>query len=124
MVAITNSPLSRLRRGIQRYGFIPSCKRFVSNTFNRVFRARLCVWMWKQGDPLIDGSGNAVIERFASVDELRSNDLDELTAGDGPGFKSRMREEFSEGGILWVAYIDGHVAGYQWKGKLRSELAL
>jgi len=117
MVAFSSRALSRIKRGIQRQGLFPSCRRFVANTFNRIFRARLCVWQWKQGDPLREGTGDMMIERLASADALCGDELNELVAGDGPGFVSRMQEEFSEGGILWFAKVDGRVAGYQWSRK-------
>lgn len=114
MVAIRSNSLSRIKRSIARYGLLPTCRHFVSKTFNRTFRARLCVWEWRQGDQLAGGSSNIRIERFTSADELSPDDLCELIAGDGSGFTSRMREEFSEGGVLWIAYVEDHVAGYQW----------
>lgn len=114
MVAIVKNSLARLQRGIRRHGFWPSIRRVASQKFNRLFRARLCVWVWKSGEPLAAPPDDVEVLRFTTPDEVPASVLDELIAGDTPTFGSRMNKEFSEGGVLWVARVDGRVAGYQW----------
>ncbi|MFQ5732210.1 MAG: GNAT family N-acetyltransferase [Planctomycetaceae bacterium] len=114
MVVANQNPLSRLRRRIQRYGLLPSIRRFVSRACNRTFRARLCVWVWRPGEPLADGPVEFPIRRYASAEQLPPAVLEELIAGDASSFESRMRQEFREGGALWVAFAGGRAAGYHW----------
>lgn len=114
MVAINSGPLGRLKRGIVQYGLIPFVKQRISKTFNRIFRARLCVWVWKHGERLADVSKDVKIVQYRSADELPGEVHRALVAGDSDTFTSRMREEFAEGGILWVGFLGTRVAGYQW----------
>ncbi|GAB4154763.1 MAG: hypothetical protein Tsb009_31480 [Planctomycetaceae bacterium] len=115
MMKIPADSMNRLKRSIQRDGLLPSVKRFTVNSFNRLFRARLCVWQWKQGDPLYLASRTELaILRFNTQDELPTELHERLVSSDLPDFSSRMQEEFSEGGVLWVALSDDQPAGYQW----------
>ncbi len=114
MKLLKDNPVARMRRAVRNQGMLPFLKRRFSVTCNQLFRARLCVWVWNHGDPLADGSDDVRIERFAIADQLPAGVLDELTAGDGESFVPRMHEEFAEGGVLWVGFLEGRVAGYQW----------
>ena len=120
MVAIVKKSLGRLQRGIRRHGLWTSIRRAASQKFNRLFRARLCVWVWNSGEELAAPPTDVEVLRFDSPDQLPQSMLEELVAGDTSTFASRMNEEFSEGGVLWIARIDRRVAGYQWSrnGKL------
>jgi ribosomal protein S18 acetylase RimI-like enzyme len=114
MVAIVKNSLSRIRRGISRHGLIPSIRRFAISKINRIFRARLCVWAWNYGDQLMDDSNDVLIERYESESQIPVSIRAGLIEGETETFSARMSEEFAEGGVLWVALIDGLVAGYQW----------
>lgn len=114
MVAVVRNSLARLKRGIQREGLFSALRSFAVRKFNRRFRARLCVWVWRHGEPLGEGSDEVEISCYRRGDELPESVLNELIAGDTETFSERMREEFSEGGVLWVGSVDEKVAGYQW----------
>ncbi len=114
MVSTKTRLLTRLNRAVGGQGLIPFLKRQARVTYNRFFYARLCVWVWEPGMPLTPESPGICVKRIDSADCLSDRLLQELIAGDGPSFQPRMAEEFDEGGVLWVATIDGNAAGYQW----------
>lgn len=114
MIAAISRKIGRFQRGIRRYGIIPTIRRFTVATYNRCFRARLCVWVWNAGDPLTNKAGGVIVSRYETLENLPKSILDELIRGDGDEFLPRTTEEFADHGVLWVATIEGQVAGYQW----------
>lgn len=114
MIAGRENTLTRVRRAVQRQGLLPFLKRQVSVRFNRLFRARLCVWVWRPGMPLAEERTGILIRRYASAEEVPPELVQELTAGDTETFPDRLREEFAGGGVLWVGFIGEKAAGYQW----------
>lgn len=113
MIGFVGSFLRRLQRARHR-GLYTSLRSFAVRKFSRRFRARVIVWVWNAGEPLVAGSDDVQIARYESAAAVPKETLDGLIAGDGESFVIRMREEFVEGGVLWVGSIDGSVAGYQW----------
>ncbi|QDT37701.1 GNAT family N-acetyltransferase [Stratiformator vulcanicus] len=113
MVAV-NQLASRLRRNVQREGAV----RFVSNRiaakYNRTFNARLCVWQRSADIPLPQFPDDVEVRRFSATDTVPKDLIDRLSEADLPSFESRMREEFADHGVMWVALFGGEVAGYQW----------
>lgn len=114
MVARLRNSFLRLKRKIRRDGIVASICSIASGKFNRIFRARLCVWVWNAGEGLADAPVDVEVIRYSSVDAVPQRIIDELIAGDTATFVPRMQEEFNGGGVLWVGLIDGKVAGYQW----------
>lgn len=113
MIGFVGRFLRRLQRARHR-GLYSSLRSFAVRKFNRRFRARVFVWVWHAGEPLFGGSDDVQIARYVTASSVPNETLDELIAGDGESFLTRMREEFAVGAVLWVGSIDGRVAGYQW----------
>ena len=114
MEILRGKALARFGRALRQQGVLPLLTRRASVSFNRLFRSRLCVWVWRPDLPLVAASDVVRIERYSAANQLPPPTQQELVNGDNPGFTARMHEEFSEGGVLWVGYVEERVAGYQW----------
>ena len=117
MAILREKALTRFGRALRQQGVLPFLKRNVSVSFNRLFRSRLCVWVWTPDLPLVEASDVVRIERYSAADQLPPQRQQELVNGDNSDFTGRLHEEFSEGGVLWVGFVEERVAGYQWSRK-------
>ena len=117
MAILREKALTRFGRALRQQGVLPFLKRNVSVSFNRLFRSRLCVWVWTPDLPLVEASDVVRIERYSAADQLPPQTQQELVNGDNSDFTGRLHEEFSEGGVLWVGFVEERVAGYQWSRK-------
>ncbi|MCA9068228.1 MAG: GNAT family N-acetyltransferase [Planctomycetaceae bacterium] len=114
MIAAITRKMGRFQRSIRRYGILSAIGRLTSATFNRCFRARLCVWVWNAGGPFNNPTNGVEVNRYETLESLPQTILEELIRRDGEEFLTRTTEEFVDHGVLWVATVEGQVAGYQW----------
>lgn len=84
----------------------------MTSWFNRTFRNQVLVF--SRGPVPSDYVGRWEVVRVPTREDLTSEQYDALIAEEGALINSLLEREFSLNGIMWLALVDGNIAGYAW----------
>jgi len=105
---------SRLRRALARYGFFGLMQRAFLSFWRRIFHNRNHVFIFNPNVRPVSAAIAFKIKRYATPDTLPSDIISSIEAHDGADLREVIGREFSRQGVLWIAFVDNAVAGYQW----------
>ena len=106
--------LDRLGRCRRRNGLLALPRQAVLKAWRHIFRNRHCVYIRDMESVSTLSCPDLTIEKFLSERELPQKYFKQLTVEEGRCFADVMHQEFANDGVLWLGFVSGQVAAYQW----------
>ena len=110
----------RLARKVGRKGSLRIVAEYARKRWNRAFDRRVVAWEWRPDAALRGAAASATgrdglrVERYGRPEEVPAVFFAAVAEAEGPEALERFRGEFADAGVLWVPWLAGEPAGYQW----------